>query len=73
MMTTVAQMIEWMKTLPQDAEVQCGAEVSQGYATYMKIVTADIEACDVVDYTSDWDCAQYPAYAGKTFVVIRGE
>jgi len=72
-MTTVAEMIEWMKTLPQDAEVQCGAEVSKGYVTYMKIVTADIEACDVFDYTSPEDREKYPAYAGKTFVVIRGE
>ena len=29
-MTTVAQMIEWLKTLPQDAEVECGVEVTKG-------------------------------------------
>ena len=72
-MTTVAQMIEWMKTMPQDAEVQCGTEVSKGYVTYMKIVTVDIESCDVIDYTSEADRVKYPFYAGKTFVVIRGE
>ena len=27
-MTTVAQMIEYLKTLPQEAEVQCGYEIS---------------------------------------------
>ena len=72
-MATVAQMIEWMKTLPQDAEVECGVEVSKGYSTYMSMEPVSIEACDVLDYTSDWDCAQYPAMAGKTLVMIRGE
>ena len=72
-MTTVAQMIEWMKTMPQDAEVQCGVEVSKGYVTYMKIAPVDIEACDVFDYTSPEDREKYPHYAGKTFIVIRGE
>lgn len=72
-MTTVAQMIEWMQTLPQDAEVQCGAEVSKNYLTYMKIVAVDIEACDVFNYSSEENREHYPFYAGKTFVVIRGE
>ena len=72
-MTTVAQMIEWMKTLPQDAEVECGVEVTNGYSTYMEMRPADIEACDVLDYTSEEDRAKYPAMAGKTLVMIRGE
>ena len=72
-MTTVAQMIEWMKTLPQDAEVECGVENSRGYERYMEMKSVDIESCDVIDYTSDWDCAQYPNMAGKTLVMIRGE
>ena len=72
-MTTVAQMIEWMKTLPQDAEVECGVEVSGGYERYMSMVPVDIEACDVFDYTSESDRAQFPKMAGKTLVMIRGE
>ena len=72
-MTTVAQMIEWMKTLPQDAEVECGVEVTKGYQTYKSMEPVDIEACYVFDYTSDWDCAHYPAMAGKVIVQIRGE
>ena len=72
-MTTVAQMIEWMKTLPQDAEVECGVEVSSGYQTYMSMVAVDIEDCDVLSYTSEQDREKYPNMAGKTIVIIRGE
>jgi len=72
-MTTVAQMIEWMKTLPQDAEVECGVEVTKGYETYMSMEPVDIEACNVVDYTSEADRAEYPTMAGKVLVMIRGE
>ena len=72
-MTTVAQMIEWMKTMPQDAEVECGVEVTKVYDTYMAMVPVDIESCDVISYTSEEDRAKYPNIAGKTFVMIRGE
>lgn len=72
-MTTVAQMIEWMKTLPQDAEVQCGVEVTKGYETYMKMAHVDIEACDLFDYTSPEDREKYPKMAGMCIVMIRGE
>jgi len=72
-MTTVAQMIEWLKTLPQDAEVECGVEVTKGYDTWMEMKSVDIEACDVLDYTSEEDRVKYPAMAGKTVVMIRGE
>ena len=72
-MTTVAQMIEWLKTLPQDAEVECGVEVTKGYDTWMAMKPVDISACDVLSYTSAEDRAKYPAMAGKTLVMIRGE
>jgi len=72
-MTTVAQMIEWMKTLPQDAEVECGSENSRGYERYMEMKPVDIENCDVLRYTSEEDRAKYPNMAGKTLVMIRGE
>ena len=71
-MTTVAQMIEWMKTLPQDAEVECGVEVTKGHRTYMSMESVDIDICDVFDYTSAEDCEQYPTMAGRTIVMIRG-
>lgn len=72
-MTTVAQMIEWMKTMPQDAEVQCGVERTVNYESYMTMRPVDIEACQVFDYTGIDDHAKYPTMAGKIIVQIRGE
>ena len=72
-MTTVAQMIEWMKTLPPDAEVECGVEVRGSYDSYMSMVPVVIEECDVFSYTSEEDRGKYPNMAGKTLVMIRGE
>ena len=72
-MATVAQMIEWMKTLPQDAKVECGVEVSGGYERWMDMRPVDIESCDVISYTSEVDRAKYPNMAGKVFVMLRGE
>lgn len=72
-MTTVAQMIEWMKTLPQDAEVECGVEVHGGFSTYMEMRPVDIPYCSVIDYTSEADRAKYPSMAGRVIVMIHGE
>ena len=71
-MTTVAQMIEWLKTLPQDAEVQCGVEKTSSHTTYIKMVPVDIECCCVFDYT-DEEYDAYPHIAGKILVQIHGE
>jgi hypothetical protein len=68
-MTTVAQMIEWMKTLPQDAEVECGVEVSGTYSQYMVMRPVDIECCSVFDYTGEY-FKDYPLHAGKIIVQI---
>jgi hypothetical protein len=70
-MTTVAQMIEWMKTLPQDAEVECGFEERGTYESYMVFRPVDIESCTVLDYTSEEDRKKYPTRAGKTIVWIE--
>lgn len=73
-MTTVAQMIEWMQTLPPAAEVQCGAELIKGHVTYMVMKPVDIECCHVYDYTSSIYCKEhYPTVAGKAFVNICAE
>ncbi len=72
-MTTVAQMIEWMKTLPQDAEVECGVEAVSGYTTYMSHAPVNIEYCDVFDYTIEEDRERYPIFAGRVIVRICGE
>lgn len=70
-MTTVKQMIEWLQTLPQDAEVQCGVEEHAGYERYMKMVPVDIEACNVIDYTEKYH--NNPRIHGRVFVEILGD
>ena len=70
-MTTAAQMIEWLKTLPQDAEIRCGYEKSDGYSYSMGIGNVDIDSCIILDYTSEEDRKKYPSKAGKTFVEIH--
>lgn len=72
-MTTVAQMIEFFKTMPQDAEVECGVEVSRGYETYMVMSPVDIDGFSVYDYTSEEDRVKYPKMAGKIIIMINGE
>jgi hypothetical protein len=72
-MTTVAQMIEWMKTLPQDAEVECGVQVSRGYETHMTMQSVDIECCYTLDYRDPLHQRKYPEMAGKVLVMIHGE
>jgi hypothetical protein len=72
-MATVAQMIEWMKTLPQDAEVECGQEVRGSYESYMEMVAVDIESCNVMDFTSEKARADYPFFAGRVIIELRGE
>jgi hypothetical protein len=42
-MITAKQMIEWLQTFPEDAEVQCGLDVRVVFDTYMKKVPVDIE------------------------------
>lgn len=71
-MTTVAQMIEWLKTLPQDAEVQCGVEESSGYEWHTVHRPVDIEGSDVFDY-KDETYKDYPHVYGKVIVQICGE
>ena len=70
-MTTVAEMIEWLKTLPQDAEVECGVERTKSYEVYMEFVPVDIKSCEVFDYTGE----KYNTcrYAGRIIVQIQGE
>jgi len=65
-------MIEWLKTLPPDAEVECGVEERGSYESYMVYRPVDIEYSIVFDYKSEEDRAKYPARAGKTIVHIEG-
>lgn len=73
-MTTVAQLIAKLQTLPQDAEVECNVEKWDGYATYVTTKSVDIEYTCVADYS---DTAKYPHLyphlGGKTVVYLDGE
>lgn len=71
-MTTVKEMIEWLETLPQDAEVHCGVEDGAGYERYMKMVPVDIESCYVFDYTHE-GYRNNPRIYGRVIVEICGD
>jgi hypothetical protein len=62
-------MIEWMKTLPQDAEVECGVE---DWETYMTMAPVDIGSCVGIDYSSEESKIKYPGMAGKIIIELRG-
>jgi len=53
MSTTVAQLIEHLKTLPQDAIVEVGKEVTKSYSTYMDFSPVDFDATVVFDVRDD--------------------
>lgn len=72
-MTTVSQMIEWMQTLPKDAEVMCGVEMCKGWSVWMEMQPVVIEACDVYDFSSENLIKRYPHRQGKIIVHICGE
>lgn len=70
--TTVAQMIEWLKTLPQDAEVECGVEVTCGYSTAMAMRPVDFECSSVLDYSGP-EYEKYRYIRGKKIVQLSGK
>ena len=72
-MATVAEMIEFFKTLPQDAIVQCGVERSGSYYTEMVMSPVDIESTNVRDYSSEEHRRLYPWMDGIVYIDIHGE
>lgn len=70
-MAKVRQMIEWFKTLPPEAIVEVGDEVTKGYQTYMEMKQVDIDMCDILDYSSGEDREMYPNMDGKIFVQLK--
>lgn len=69
-MTTVAEMIKYLQTLPQDAEVECGVEHTVGYETCMIMTAVDLNSCYVQDYTDE--IYSRTSKAGKIVVQING-
>jgi hypothetical protein len=75
-------MIDWLKTLPQDAEVKCGVEKGGAYDRYMTYEPVDIDSCNVCNYSSDTDLIlypnedvriRYPSLNNKVVVYISGD
>lgn len=66
-MTTVAELIAKLQTLPQEAEVECGYEETSGYSTYMSYGEVDIEYMHVFDYS---DTVKYPKMNGRIIINI---
>jgi hypothetical protein len=71
MTTTVAQMIEALKKLPQDAEIECGYEVQTCSSAYMGFAPVDVNGFTIYDYTSSEDHVTYPNMAGLVLVMIN--
>lgn len=72
-MITVAQMIEWLETLPPHAEVQCLVEQSKGYYTSTEMRAVDFVESSVLDYSTPDYLERYPAMNGRVIVEICGE
>lgn len=70
-MTTVAQMIEYLKTLPQEAEVQCGYEISSDYSFRMAMGDVDLDATCIFDYTNEEERKRAGKLAGRIIVKIH--
>lgn len=69
-MTTVAQLIKKLQTLPQDAIVECGKEVHHSYYTSMDYGTVDIDYIGVLDYS---DQVKWPTMGGIVYVHLDAE
>ena len=71
MTKTVADLIAYLQTLPQDAEVSILAEESSGYETWTNFVDAvDFERdCELLDFRGDHIPDHYLG-KGKAFVFI---
>lgn len=66
---TVAEMIAFLQTLPQHAEVQCMSEETSGYSTFGSFGAVDFEECRVFDFS---DTMKHPEMGGRIIVEIRG-
>lgn len=66
-MTTVAELIAKLQTLPQEAEVECGYEKTKGWNVCMEYGEVDVECMYVIDYS---DTIKYPKMNGRIIVQI---
>jgi hypothetical protein len=79
-MTTVAQLIEYLQTLPQDAEVDVLKEVSANWSTWTEFTPLQIpdaygcsDNLEVYDYRDNQFVTQGDARFGKVYVSFGGK
>lgn len=65
---TVAELIKFLQTMPQDAIVECGREVVGNWTVSMEEYPVDPECCYLYDYSRDLPGTH--AYAGKQVLVL---
>lgn len=70
-MTTVAQLITYLQTLPQEGIVEVLQEETKGWDTITSMKDLDIDAISILDFTSKEHYEEkYPHLYGKVFVQL---
>jgi Ran GTPase-activating protein (RanGAP) involved in mRNA processing and transport len=79
-MTTVAQLVEYLQTLPQDAEVDVLKEVSANWSTWTEFTALEIpgeygysDNLEVYDFRDNQFVKEDDARFGKVYVSFGGK
>jgi hypothetical protein len=69
--TTIAQLIAKLQTMPQDAEVQVMGEDVRGWDLSTEYRAVDLDDITKYDYSDFESRMKYPKMAGRVIVEIR--
>ena len=79
-MTTVAQLVEYLQTLPQDAEVDVLREVSENWSTWTEFTSLEIpdeygysDNLEMYDYRDNEYVKEGDPRFGKVYVIFGGK
>lgn len=79
-MTTVAQLVEYLQTLPQDAEVDVLREVSVNWSTWTEFTSLEIpdeygysDNLEMYDYRDNEYVKEGDPRFGKVYVIFGGK
>ena len=70
-MTTVAELIAKLQTLPQHAEVEVMKEIDGAWTTETMFDAVDLSEVNVVDFTDEQSMKRGGRLAGRVFVEIH--
>jgi hypothetical protein len=71
-MYTVAELIAYLNTMPQEAIVEVCVEENASWGTYTSRLPVDLEECELVDFRNDpWVRENHVAF-GKVYVHLNG-